>query len=161
MSDLAIPFVVSAGVTASGHVYATTPVDADLVGVTLAVDAAGANASTLDVKVAGTSIFATAANVVASGDAGASITANQLQVAGDSASKVAKAASVDALTRLKNASDPRVVTNNVTSGVDFIGSQRPADPVLASVTAGQVIDLNVTKGASANQVVVGLLFIRK
>lgn len=159
MSDLSNFFTLSAGVAAdgAGTQYVVVPVDADLVSVTVAVDAAGANATTLDVSVGGTSIFATAADVVASGDAGASITANKLQIAGDSASTTATAKAKSSV----RAGMTNEITTNVTSGVDFWTPVAPADAVLKSVTAGQTVKLDFNQGASAAATAATLVFVRK
>lgn len=153
MSDLSQTFVLSVGATGA----VTVPADADLVGVTLGVDAGGSTASTADVSVAGTSVFATAANVTASGDAGASITSNKLQLAGDSTSKVASAKATSGI----RAGMTNQVTDNVTSGIDFWTPVAPKDTVLASVTAGQVIVVTLTKGTGVTNAGVGLLFTKK
>lgn len=159
MSDLTQQFVLSVtGAGTAGTTYLTVPFDGDLVLVTAGANAAGtAGATTVDVTVGGTSVFATAANVAASGDAGATITSNKLQIAGDSASKVGKASSVSSLTTAAT----NKVTNNVTSGVDYIGPIAPADRVLASVTAGQEIAVVTTLATGTTRCNVALQFVRK
>lgn len=160
MSDLNQQFVLAVpGAGTAGTTYLTVPFDGDLVLVTAGANAAGtASQSTVDVTVGGTSVFATAANVTASGDAGATITSNKLQIAGDSASKVGKATATSSLT---TAPAGNKVTSNVTSGVDYIMPYAPKDAVLASVTAGQEIAVITTLATGTSRLNVALQFVRK
>lgn len=158
MSDLSQSFVVNVD-SAAATANVTVPFDADLVGIYCRANTAGTSTqNTVDVQVNGTTVIATG-TVLTGGDAGATITSNKIQLAGDSATVKSGVATAQSSVRSGMTNQ---VTNNVTSGIDFWTPVAPADAVLKACKAGDLVTVITTlAGGGTTKVATALHFVRK